>query len=72
MQILYTYTYPDGKMKEFDYIENSLVFYRTDYPLQLDQVPAISRKFKYRAKKPRSTHANPIHIQVTLKCNDRV
>ena len=62
MQILYAYTYPNGTMREFDYLENSLVFYRTDYPLQLDPVPAISRKFKYQVKKPRSSYADNPHI----------
>ena len=62
MQILPTYMYARGAMREFDYLNNSLVFYNTDYPLQLDHMPIIPREPKYQAKKPRSSYADNPHI----------
>ena len=62
MQILYTYLYGKGSMREFDYLNNSLVLYRTDYPLQLDTMPITPREPKYQAKKPRSSYADNPHI----------
>ena len=62
MQILNTYKYARGMMIEFDYLENSLVFYRTSCPLQIDPIPAIPHEPNYRIKKPRSSYADNPHI----------
>lgn len=61
MQILYAYTYPAGTMKEFDYLQDSLVLYINASPLMLDTMPIIPREPEYQVKKPRGSYAdNPI------------
>lgn len=62
MQILSTYKFPSSAMIEFDYIKNSLVYFCNFNTLNLDALPAITRKSCYRLKKPRSSYADNPHV----------
>ena len=62
MQILSTYKLASSATIEFDYLENSLVYFYIFNTLKLNTFPDIPRESCYRTKKPRSTNANPVCI----------